>query len=339
MRRGVLWPSAAAGGAKDDGLSGSPGRRGPSHRLQALVLDGVSWFLRALPEPAALLLGAGIGWVAGSVLRIRRGTVDENLRRAFPERSPRWRRRVAARVFPHIGREAATLMRLAGLSTGELRARIETEGREVLTAALAEGKGVVVVTGHLGNWEIGGGSVALEGIPLDVVVQTQTNPLVDGRLRRSREALGMRVVYRHDAPREVLRSLRAGRVVALVADQNVRSGGLFVDFFGVPASTARGPALFALRTGAPFVLGTAHRLPGWRRARYRVRFRRLEPERSGDMERDVATWTRAYVGALEEAVREAPEQYFWPHKRWKTRPASGEERRERTEEPFRKGPV
>lgn len=310
-----------------------------AHRLQGVAIGAVARILRALPEAAALLLGAGVGWLAGSLFRVRRGTVEANLALAFPERPRAWRRRTAARVFPHVGREAATLMRFAGVRPEELKERIEFDGLDVLRGAMEEGKGVVAVTGHIGNWEIGGASVALRGVPLDVVVQTQSNPLVDERLRRSREALGMRVIYRHHAPREVMRALRRGRCVALVADQNVRSGGLFVDFFGVPASTARGPALFAIRTGAPFVLGTAIRLPGWRHARYRVRFRRLDPERTGDMDTDVSRLTRAYMEALEDAIREVPEQYFWPHKRWKTRPPVERPDAEGSEEPFRIGPV
>src|SRR5690606_26046295 len=113
--------------------------------------------------------------------------------------------------------------------------------------------------GHFGNWEIAGGALALRGYPLDAVVQRIKNPLADRRIRRLREGFGVRVIYRKDAPREVLRSLRRGRVVALVADQSDRRKDLFVDFFGVPASTARGPALFALRSGAPVVVATSLR--------------------------------------------------------------------------------
>jgi Kdo2-lipid IVA lauroyltransferase/acyltransferase len=279
----------------------------------------VSAVLRLLPEPVALGLGWTLGWFVGSVLRIRRRVVRQNLELAFPGRDAAWRRRVASRVFPHIGREAITLMRLDRWTPRELEARTSMEGFDELREAMDEGRGALVLTGHLGNWEIGGGAVAARGIPLDVVAQRQKNPRVNERLQRTRERLGMSVIYRKQAPRDVLRSLRAGRAVAMVADQNVRTGGLFVDFFGVPASTARGPGLFALRTGTPVFVASAIRLPGGR-ARYRVRFRRLDPGPADQGEAAIRSLTRRYLEALEAAVLEAPEQYFWPHRRWKTRP-------------------
>lgn len=319
-----------------------------SHRLQDLALRGATAFLRLVPEPLALGLGWAGGWIAGSVFRVRRRVIEENLRRAFPDASDGWHRKIAARVLPHIAREVAALLYLSGLSTDRVRSRIRFEGRGLVRDAVEAGRGGIILTGHIGNWELGGGATALSGIPLDAVVQTQSNPLVDRRLRRTREMLGVRVIYRQDAPREVLRSLRRGRVVALLADQNARTGGVFVDFFGVLASTARGPALFARRTGAPVILATAIRLPGWR-ARYRLRFRLLDagdaggadgrevenapaPRDSAGQDRELL---RRYHAALEEVIREFPEQYFWPHKRWKTRP----EDRTEPEEPRGTVPV
>lgn len=290
------------------------------HGLEDILAGALSRGLRLLPEPAALALGWGLGWFAGSVLRIRRRVVDRNLAIAFPHRSARWRRRVARRVLPHVVREGVTLLRMASLPAEEVVRRTQVEGFGSLKEVMEEGRGLIILTGHLGNWEIGGSSLAARGVPLDVVARRQKNPRFDRRIRESREALGMSVIYREEAPRRVLRSLRKGRAVAIVADQNVKGGGgIFVDFFGRRASTARGPAVFALRTGAPVVLGVAVRVPGWR-ARYRVRIHSLEVPDSGDPEEDVRTLIRRYLDALENAIRGAPEQYFWLHRRWKTRP-------------------
>ena len=129
----------------------------------------------------------------------------------------------------------------------------------------------------------------------------------------------MKIIDMSVAPRAVLRSLRAGRVTALLADQNAGENGVFVSFFGEPASTARGPALFALRTGAPVMLGTCVRVPG-RSQRYHVVLRRIEVRTSGDLDRDLLQLTQDHTEALEEAIRRAPDQYFWLHKRWKTAP-------------------
>jgi KDO2-lipid IV(A) lauroyltransferase len=118
--------------------------------------------------------------------------------------------------------------------------------------------------------------------------------------------------------------VREGRVAALVADQNARRGGIFVDFFGVPAATFRGPALFAVRTGAPLFVAVALRTSRHPQ-RYRVVLQEVTATRSGDPERDVARLTAAHTADLERWVRSAPEQYFWQHKRWKTRPSADAE--------------
>jgi len=315
-----------------------------AHRLEYALFAGISTVVRVLPERGALALGAGLGWLVGSVLRLRRSVVNENLARAFPEASPGWRRKVARASYRHLGREGVALLRMQAMSPAEVRDRTEVVGLERVRRPIAEGRGVLILTGHLGNWEIGGAATAACGIPLDVVARRQKNPLFNARLIRVRERLGMRVIDRQGATRHVLRAMREPRAVALVADQNVRTGGLFVDFFGVPASTERGPALLAERTGADVVVAIVHRLPG-RWARYRLSFEPMESEPlgarplgSGPLESESPTsdpsrsesltiepadptlLTRAYLAALERGIRAAPDQYFWFHRRWKTRP-------------------
>jgi KDO2-lipid IV(A) lauroyltransferase len=276
--------------------------------------------LLPLPEVVALRAGAALGWFAGSVLRIRRSVVDENLRRAFPERTSAWRRRVARASYAHLGREAAAMLRMAGLDRKDVVTRTDVEGLDAFRAALDEGRGLVVVSGHLGSWEVGGAAVSARDIPLMAVAKPMANRRFDADLVASRERLGIEVVDTGAAPKRVLRALARGRVVALVADQNAGANGLFVPFFGELASTHRGPALFAVRSGAPVFLGTCFAVPG-RRHRYRLVLERVATPATGDAERDVFRLTEAHTALLEKAVRRAPEQYFWQHKRWKTRPA------------------
>jgi KDO2-lipid IV(A) lauroyltransferase len=290
------------------------------HRLEYAGFRVLKGILTLLPEAAALAIGEALGWVAGRALGIRRRVVAENLARAFPERSPGWRRRVASRSWRHLGREGAALFRLGALGADRVRRTTTVEGMEPLQAALARGSGAIVVTGHLGSWEVGGAALAVRGIPVDGVALVQANPLFDADLVASRRALGLRIVSRGDAPREVLRSLARNRVPALVADQNARRGGVFVDFFGHAAATYRGPALFSLRTGAPLFLGVCLRTSRHPQ-RYRVVIEPVAVPEGGDLESRVARLTAAHTAALERWVRNAPEQYFWPHKRWKTRPA------------------
>ena len=294
------------------------------HRLEYAVFRIVAWVASRLPERLALGLGALLGDLAGRVFRLRRSVVDANLARAFPDEPAAWRRQVAVASYRHLGREGVTLLRLGRMDAAELRERTSVVRLDLIEDALAEGRGVIAITGHFGNWEIGGAAVAARGFPTDVVAVRQHNPLFNRDLVAVREGLGMKVVEKREAPREVLRSLRANRLVALVADQNIKRGGVFVDFFGIPAATVRGPALFALRTGAPVLMGMARRLPG-STARYEVAFEEV-PRPEGQTGEEAVRWlTAAHQQALEAWVRAHPEQYFWHHRRWKTRPTGSED--------------
>ena len=219
------------------------------------------------------------------------------------------------------------LIRLSRLGREAVIEATEVEGLDALRDALEDGSGALVVSGHLGNWEIGGSGVAARGIPFDAVARRQANPVIDRMVNRARERLGMRIIPMGGATRHALRALRSGRVVGLVADQDARQRGLFVPFFGRAASTFRGPAILALRSGAPVFAASSVRQPD---GTYRIRLRRVpvpgaEPEkgggdRAGDESRREWELTAALAAALESAVREYPTQYLWHHRRWKTRP-------------------
>jgi KDO2-lipid IV(A) lauroyltransferase len=275
--------------------------------------------LHLLPEELALRLGEGMGWVVGVVLGMRWKTVRAHLRQAFPHESEAWRRRVARASFRHLGREAVATFLLGRLSREEILERIEIPGFEALQEAVGAGGGAVLLTPHFGNWEIAGAGLAARGIPLDVVAQRQRNPLFDADLTETRTRQGMSVIQRGDAPKQVLRSLRRGRAVAIVWDQNVRRGGIFVEFFGKKASTARGPAIFPLRTGSPVFQGVNRRLEGYP-SRYRLEVVPVDFTPTGDLEADVFRLTEVYTRFLEKEIVRTPEQYFWQHRRWKTRP-------------------
>ncbi len=289
------------------------------HRVEFLAYRLFVGTLNLVPERVALLLGEGVGWVVGIVFRIRWRVVDEHLRSAFPERDRKWRRALIRRSFRHMGKEAVFTFRLGGMDREEVRRRLEVVGHDEMKEAAAQGNGLIVSTGHFGNWEIAGAAIVGYGIPLEVVFQPQRNPLFNAELVANRYRLGIGLIDRKEAPKKVLRALRSGGAVGLIGDQNARHGGVFVDFFGKPAATARGTAIFALRTGAPIFFTMATRLPG-SPLRYRVTFEPIEFTPTGDMEQDVLRLTEVHTKHLEEHVRRAPELYLWQHRRWKTRP-------------------
>ena len=293
-------------------------RHAPRHRVEYALARTLEGAVSTLPEGMADAFGRRLG-AAVYRLGIRRSTVEQNLRLAFPQATEEWRHDVARRAYEHLGREAAAMLRLAKLDPRAVIDRTVPKGWDELQGALAEGNGCILVTGHYGNWEIAAATVAARGVPISAIVRRQGNLLVDQRLDETRRRLGVETISQRDAPRQVPRALRKNGVVGIVGDQDARRAGVFVPFFGVPASTHRGPALFAIRFNAPVFACVARRLPG-PGVRYEVAGTRVPVPRTGDLEADVRTLTAELAARLEASIREAPEQYFWFHRRWKSKP-------------------
>ncbi len=295
-------------------------RHAPRHRVEYALARTLEGAVASLPEGMADAFGARLG-AAVHRLGIRRKTVEQNLRLAFPEQTEAWRQDVCRRAYQHLGREAAAMLRLAKLDRQAVIDRTVTRGWDEMEGALSEGKGCILATGHYGNWEIAAAAVAARGVPISAIVRRQGNLLVDQRLDETRRRLGVETISQREAPGRVPRVLRRNGVVGIVGDQDARKAGVFVPFFGVPASTHRGPALFAIRFGAPVFACVARRLPG-PGVRSGVAGTRVPEPRTGDVEAVVRARTAALAARLEASVREAPEQYFWFHRRWKSKPKS-----------------
>lgn len=296
---------------------GSHTRHPVRYRAELAAFRAIEVVAGVLPARARDVAGSALGAVVGDVARVRRDLVHENLARAFPEQSEAWRDRVARESYRHLGREALAMASLGARSAAEVRDRTLYTGWDELKAAVDRGRGVVVVTAHFGNWELAAASVAVRGVAIDGVVQRQRNRLVDREISATRERLGLRIIDRRRASKLVMPALAAGHVVGFVADQDAGRHGVFVPFFGHPASTHRGAALFALRADAPLFVGVAERRPD---GRYDCRTYEVEVDRSGPTEQAVQRMTAAFTAALEREIRKAPDQYFWLHRRWRTRP-------------------
>lgn len=238
---------------------------------------------------------------------------------AFPDKSSDWIDATRIAAYEHLGREAAAMLRLSKLDEKGVVRRTVTFGLDEIVDALSLGRGLILATGHYGNWEIAAAAVASRGVPIGAIVRRQGNRLVDERLQQLRRKLGVETIYQGDAPVRVPRLLRSNGVIGIVGDQDARRSGVFVPFFGRPASTHRGPALFAIRLGAPIFSCVARRVPG-NEVRYEVHGHRVDFDPTGNLEADVRDLTAELARRLEEEIRIAPEQYFWFHKRWKTRP-------------------
>jgi Kdo2-lipid IVA lauroyltransferase/acyltransferase len=297
-------------------------RRGPTvaHRVQYAILRALTWLLGLLPWRAATNLAGSIGTLFYSPLGIRRRVAEKQIAAAFPEFSSAEVSRVARESYRHLARVAAETLLLSRLNSAGILSHIsKIDGLEHFEQQRAKGRGAIVLTGHIGNWEIGGAATAASGIPIDVVARLMGNPLFDDYLTTTRNNLGMTVVRDRDAVRHTARALRDGHVLGFLIDQSgLHIASSFVNFFGRPAKTPRGPAVLAIRLSAPVFFGVSIRQPD---GRYRVHIRELVTERTGDTDRDVEAILNEYSRALEHFVRQAPEQYFWQHRRWKRQPA------------------
>lgn len=296
-------------------------RRGPTvaHRAQYALLRAFARLLGLLSWRAATNLAGSIGTLFYSPLGIRRRVAEKQIAAAFPEFSSREVERVARESYRHLGRVAAETALFSRLDSSGILTHIEgIDGLELLSRQRDAGRGAIVLTGHVGNWEIGGAAVAASGIPIDVVVRLMGNPLFDDYLRGTRNRLGMTVVRDRDAVRHTARALRDRHVMAFLIDQSgLHIASSFVPFFGRPAKTPRGPAVLALRLAVPVFFGVSLRLPD---GRYHVHIREIVTERTGVTDRDVDAILNEYSRLLEHFVRQAPEQYFWQHRRWKRQP-------------------
>jgi KDO2-lipid IV(A) lauroyltransferase len=291
-------------------------------RLEAAAAAVVSGLLHPMPRRAALAAGAFLGRLWGGLDRRHVAIAVDNLRRAFPE----WRDErvlaVARGVYVHFGSVLLDLLWMQGRTAETLGAFVDVEGGEHVDAALASRRGVVYCTAHLGNWEVAGIDHGWRWRPMSVVTRELDNPALEARLCALRVSSGNTILHKRRALGMMIRTLREGNGVAIVLDQNVQvKDGIFVEFFGRPASATTVAAALALKTGC--LLVPARAVLGKDR-RYRVVYEApLEVDPTGDRDAALQRITQVIARRIEDWIRETPEQWLWMHRRWKTQPPPG----------------
>ena len=281
--------------------------------------------IRLLPRGVARAIGAGIGAIAFRELGRLRQVGTRNLELAFPEMTAADREEILRSEYRNLGFLLAEFCKMPTYTPESASRFIRYEGLENYLTARERGKGVLVLTGHLGAWELSSFYHSLMGMPMGMVIRRLDNPLVDAFVNRVRCLHGNRVIHKDDFARGLISSMREGETVGILMDTNMTPPqGVFVPFFGVEACTASGMARIAARTGAAVVPGFL--LWEETEGRYVLRFgKEVEVVDTGDAEQDAVTNTAAFTAAIERYIRGYPEQWLWLHRRWKTRPA-GEER-------------
>lgn len=290
--------------------------------MLASLFNVISRTTASLPLPRALALGRWGGWVAGTVIRHRRAVVLESLAACFPERTSAERVAIADRMYGNLGMTVIECLRLPARGAADVAATVEWENIETLRSAAAAGSGALALCAHLDNWEFMGVSGALNQLKFCAVVKDIKNETTDRYWKGLRERLGVRQLPVRHSYRLSLKALKDGGIVALVLDQRMRrQKGIFVDFFGRPASTSPGMAFLAAQSGAPVVPVFMTRV-GVDKHVCRV-FEPLPPPPDRHPE-TIRAATQQYTRIIEDRIREQPDQWIWLHKRWKHQPLEEE---------------
>lgn len=284
----------------------------------------VAWLiirtLGALPRPVARAVAIGLAAVIYLLHGRLRRVGMRNLALAFPEKTPRERRKILRGEFVSLGRQLAEVCRFPKYTAENVSQVVVYDGFENFQRAHERGKGVLFLTAHLGAWELSAFAHSLQGHPMYVVVRHLDNRHLDRMVTRYRTMHGNKEAGKDESFRTLYAAIKAGQTVGILLDTNITPPqGVFVDFFGVPACTASGLARIAMRTDGAVV----PTVTVWDRAlrKYRLRF---DPAvtliRTGDTEADAIANTALFTKIIENYVREYPEQWLWVHRRWKTRP-------------------
>jgi Kdo2-lipid IVA lauroyltransferase/acyltransferase len=273
---------------------------------------------RCLALERGMALGRAIGRFGFWFAKLRR-TGERNLELAFPDLPDFERLRLLRGSFENLGRLLAIFSHFADDSQA-VKDLIAVEGLEQFAGASAQGKGVILFTGHVGAWELSSFGLSLFGHPLSFLVRRIDNAKIEAMIDRFRSGLGNRTIDKRSAAREMLAILRDGGTLGILVDLNTLDReAIFVDFFGIPAATTFIVAKLALRTGAAVLPVFAP----WDDDRKRFRLKIGAPlsiERTGDEDEDVRRLTQQYTRVVEDYVRRYPDQWLWIHRRWKTRP-------------------
>jgi KDO2-lipid IV(A) lauroyltransferase len=319
--RFVFGPALAATTLKAGLKSLNPEEALLRQALEFWLVRGLVGALGLLPRSLARAVGRTIGVVAYTVVPRLRRTGERNLTLAFPAATPDWRARTLRLLYRNLGWQLAEFCQMRRYTPQNTRSFLGYEGFEHFQQASARGHGVMIVTGHLGAWELSSYYHSLTGHPMSMVIRRLDNPRIDSYVNSIRCLHGNTVLHKDDFARGLLGAMRAGRSVGILMDTNMTPPqGVFVPFFGVPACTASGLVRVAQKTGAAVLPGCL--LWHQEQQRYILHFYpEVEMQSTEDLDEDALENTARCTAAIEAIIREYPDQWLWVHRRWKTRPA------------------
>jgi len=289
-------------------------KRRLGYRLGGMLLSAGMGLAKILPLSWCDSLGKGAGKLGFYLNRKHRTRCISNLRMCWPNWNSEQVRATAMGVFRHFGKTAMRFLASGKLEKSQILDSVAAFDDKPIFDAHAEGKGVLLIGAHFGNWERAAQYLTAKGFQVSVVARNANDARTTAKVNKTREGHGLEVLARGNAAKEILRALRNQRLVAILPDQN--ASDVFVPFFGFMAGTVSGPAVIHLRTGAPIVIVML-----WERedGRYEGYSKRLIVETAAeDREKSVEAIMTQINKEIEAAVREHPEQWLWMHDRWKT---------------------
>jgi KDO2-lipid IV(A) lauroyltransferase len=294
------------------------------HLAEYIAFQIIAFLVMLLPLSGARWLGSSLGVFVFDVLGYRKGVALENLKGAFPEKSNDELRHIARGAFRNVGIALFELIWIPRMSAERLVSLMHFDHPELVREAFREGKGVLMLTAHFGNWELLAESIFVQfGFPANVIVKTQANRFVDRSINKRRIRFGNKIIPMETSLREVLRALRDNEAVGLVADQAAPKENVPVEFFGTMVPTHQGPSVFSLKMGSPIVaMFSVRRDDG----SYDIHVTRVpSDDLKGYTEENATELTKRHVKITEDIIRRFPDHWMWTHKRWKHVPIHDQE--------------
>jgi KDO2-lipid IV(A) lauroyltransferase len=283
-----------------------------------IILKTLSWFFSSLPLQSALSIGRGMGWIYGSLIRYHRQDAINALRDSLPEKSEKERRYILESMYRNLGMNIVEEFRLPHITEEELQRIIRWEGEQNARTVLAAGKGMIVLSAHVGNWDILCTIAPKFDFPATIITKNIKNESLNRFWMESRSRFGLKFVPAHNSYRQCLAALRKNEIVGFILDQNmINTEGIFVDFFGKPACTSPGLAYMAAQSGAAVVPVFIVRGDN---GVHTVKMLPAIPPPPDRKPGTISDYTQRYTKVIESAVREHPDQWIWIHRRWRTKP-------------------
>ncbi len=293
------------------------------NRIIDYIVSSILYILCFISQHITDHFRINLGRLIGDILRVisqkRYGITLDNIAKSFPDKSISDCKNIAAKSYQNLGITMMELMAIPKMSEDYLKQKVVYENIELINELGKKGNGVILLSGHYGNWELLAYTAGyFTGIPVTIIVKPQRNKIADSTLNTYRTYHNNKVVSMYKAARPIVSELRKGNMVALLADQSAtKDKDIFVDFFGRPAATYESPAAMALRLNAPIVIGFSERQSD---GKYRVKLQEIPHEDLKDREDAVQILTERHVKVLENQIRKIPELWAWQHKRWKHKP-------------------